>query len=250
MIRSDNDAGRLADELRSQMAVVSTLPGFVRERSEYTITPDGLGLSYTVVDKEVFNMPPQGAYEADGDFEQSSTRGGGQRYASCRCRLKGAKFIAQSRLAQLAAGVVFSTLYAKGFGQINLKTFAATGVKLESATFKLWLYDNMVEVSARVMKPAPAQRIGPTGLDLVADVGDKPPKGSDDDRLGPMPQYFDRGSSDVLLRAAAYWDNTIKASTLGPAGPFAGDNPQTTHGGDKVDNVPGKAIGTAGIDPG
>lgn len=126
VIRSDNDKGLRADELRSAMAVVGVPRGFVRESSRYKISPDGLGIEYTVTDKEVFKMPPKLAYEADGWYKESTTRCAAKRYGEVYVRLKGAKDVRlspQTTLVEIAMAICVRKTYINskpGFSDVTV----------------------------------------------------------------------------------------------------------------------------------
>ena len=201
VIRSDNVQGQIADELRSAMAVVGVPDGFVRVVSNYNQSPDGLSISYTIVDKEVYRLPPRPAFEASGSYTESATFKGPLRTAEMSLKLRGHKFVSQDRLVEAAVGIASAKLANLGTGvAIN----GVSRVRLpESMTLTLGLFDNTVEVRLRaLLKPFNQNRFGRVwGIDyrnLTEMPGD----------LG-QPTYFDRGTASVLLQAAAYWDPTL-----------------------------------------
>ena len=70
-IHSDNSASAIADMARRMSVATGITDGFLRESSTYTVSPDGLSVTYKLVDKEQFKMPPKGAYEASGEYEET-----------------------------------------------------------------------------------------------------------------------------------------------------------------------------------
>lgn len=237
MIRSDNDAGNLADEVRSQFAVLGVPPGFLRKESSYTVDPSGLGMAYSITDKEVFRMPLDGAYDAQGEYVEEATKMDGKRVASCRMRLKGAKNVSQAILAQTAAGAVLSRLYNAGASPL-----AKTNVLLQ-ASFRAFLFDNVVEVAMAVMRPNTVTSITKGGS-LTGNRGSREFNAIDNPfpayAADRQPTYLDRGTAGILLQAAAFWDPALRNNGLVGGGQFAAENPVT----------PGARYQTPGNQPG
>ena len=212
-IRSDNKNGKIPDDIRTQMAVVGVQRGFNRESSSYTVTPDGLGLQYKIVDKEVYLNPPPGAYECDGDYKESTTGGGVMTWGEVRVWLRTCKpvgslgiFGSPTRLVDTAVRVAASKLAIRG-GELTgtSKPLAF----LESITLVRKLYDNTIECIMRGMYKTKRRTFhGVPFLDYGAFV--RTPL-SQDDR---PPTYFDRGTSNILLHAAAYYDPSIEGTQL------------------------------------
>lgn len=146
-IRSDNPDGIIADQARAQMAIVGVPDGFVRESSRYTVSKDGLAISYTVVDKEVYRMPPNPAYKAKVTYRENTTRQGGKRYVSCRVSLEGSKAVNQGRLVETAISVACSKVF--------VRALAFRGVQpntiIEEAALEFEGLENKVEFYIRVM---------------------------------------------------------------------------------------------------
>lgn len=160
IIRSDNADGKLADELRSQMAVVSVPDGFVRESARYTVDQSGLGLSYTIIDKEVFKQPPGKAFKAQGYYiESTPLLMGGVRFAEVVVTLWGDKSGDQSELASLAVRVASNKLDARGKqGQ------AFKAAIFKDASMRMQLYENKVEFRIKAMiGPDKARTFGQAG---------------------------------------------------------------------------------------
>lgn len=254
IIRSDNDAGLLADEVRSQMCVVSVPAGFLRKRSDYKVSPDGLRLAYTTVDYEVFRLPPAPAYEAEGDFYEQSSRFDGKRILQCRVALRAAKSVPQSKLASTAVGMVMNRLNQAGqpIGDNNV-----FGVVLLGAGIRYKLFDNSVECWAQTFKPTTNQPLL-RGKGLLPGQQTTAFQAIDNPSFGrgpplQQPRYFDRGSAGLLLRAASYWDPNLVFANMGPAVEYATSNPQTPVAGARNQlRSPGNLLrepGNAGLNP-
>ena len=218
IIRSDNLAGAAADEVRSQLAVVGVPPGFLRERHQYTVSEDGLGLEFEVVDREVWASPPQGAFEADGYYEEEGTRGDGKRVGQCMVRLRGGALGNKFQLARTAAAVCAGQLDVSGAQFLNPDP-GRRGI-IEQSRMKVWLYDNQVECFMRALYAAQTGRI--QGVAFM--------KPGAFDTAGSaqfvQPPYRDRGSAGLLLSAAAYYNPDL-AAQLGDGDLFYQDNPLT-----------------------
>lgn len=243
MIRSDNAQGQIADEVRSQMAVVSIPEGFLRTSHRYSQSSDGLSLSYTLVDKEVFKMPPEPAFDAEGDYSESCNRLGVVRYADCRVILKGAKTTAQDQLVLAAIAVAVSKLKINGAGIIPAAGETKANGILDSFNVRAWLYENKVECAIRAqfrrnkrtLFGTPGTRANFVATPLSDDVTVTPP-------------YRDRGSANLLLQAAAYYDPNIFNNKLVNAPITSEQNLRTTIGDRQVQTQGGKIPGRAGAD--
>jgi hypothetical protein len=218
MIRSDNAEGFTADQVRGQMAVVSVPKGFVRERSRYTVSPDGLGLSYEVEDQEVFNMPPVPAFEADGEYEETASRGDGRRIASCWVGLRGPKGVNPSYLARTAAGICAGKLAVSGGGNNQQGDFLRGKGVLLGASVSRKLYDNRVRVQMSVQLSNTTKRIA--GAQFVSPGFDSLPVSNNltntqsSTGASAAPAYTERGTASLILRAAAYYDPKLVDTVL------------------------------------
>ncbi len=246
MIRSDNSQGRIADEMRNQMAVVSLPEGFLRASSRYTVSTDGLAIAYTVVDKEVFKMPPQPAFEAEGEYTESCNKAGAIRYADVRVKLKGdnsnkATRGRQDELVVAVFSIVTIKLRSRGAGILLEKNQKEPNGLIESFSIRTWMYENIVECSARVMFKfngvllfnAPGVRSNVTFTPLS-------------DFVDYSPLYQARGTANLLLQAAAYYDPNLQTSSLRPAATTLVDGPVLD--GDIKIQMPGVQPGKAGKD--
>ena len=205
-MRSDNFEGKLADQLRSQMAVVGVPNNFLRESSNYTISADGLSIAYRLADKEVFRLPPNPSFEASGEYvETSSIEGGPMRRGEIRLKLRGERATNNADLSQTALNIATAKF-------LNLNRRAAPA----SAMLMLDLYDQTVEVRiAALMDPGFAAGNERTGNDLFARIwGFK----LDDIWTVPgtawQPTMRDRGSASWLLMAAAMYDPCLTATIM------------------------------------
>lgn len=211
-IRSDNKDGMIADMARRQMAVVGVPKGFLRESSTYIISPDGLTVAYRIVDREVFKLPPAPAFEASGEYIESASHRGAKRWGEVRVNLKGDLVTDQTLLIEKAIAVAVSKLTINGAMTSQL---AKGFTLLESASVMVKMYDNEVEVRMRVlMKPktdktGKGRKRGVWGMDF-AGMAFTPFS-----EPGDMPPYLDRGTTPLLLQAAAYFDPCFE-SQLNP----------------------------------
>ena len=95
VIRSDNVEGKIADQVRTQLAVIAIPAGYLRKSSKYTVSPDGLGLHYDIVDHEVFKKPPVPAYKSSGSYKEQTQKAGAVRYVTASVTLDASKFVDQ-----------------------------------------------------------------------------------------------------------------------------------------------------------
>lgn len=222
LIRSDNYTGKIADAIRSQMAVVGVPQGFMRESSSYTVAPDGLAIQYRIVDKEAFKLPPQeigehGVYKASGKYRESLPGYGSMRQVEVRLRLEGSQKTDQAAMLRRAFQICESKLRMNGIGT-RFESWPTGG------HFIVDMYENTVEVVLQAMTPvrpnivagnanqpvnAPTRVFGVAGMNLQAATATP---GSDGFPISP--NYLDRGTADRLLRAAAYYDPSLANTVL------------------------------------
>jgi len=241
IIRSDNDAGRIADTFRSQFAVLSVPVGFLRTAAKYTQSPDGLAIQYHIEDTEVFLTPPPPAFAAEGEYILNTAKKSAHLWHEVRVKLKGSKNTIKSRLISAAIGVAVNKLGTVG---ANLATGTAL---LDASNITVGLYNNDVEVRLRTMAvPAPedlglSRFLGIWGLPLKK-IAVTP----NSDPVEPAtPGYADRGTAGLLLRAASYFDPSLTNIVLGESS-STGDNLGTEVGDTKLQNLPGPEVGTLG----
>lgn len=205
MIRSDNPQGLTVDRLRAEMVSVGVPQGFLRESSEYAVTPDGLALEYRVVDQEVFILPPAPAFKAEGEYIETSTRFDAKRHGEVRVHLVGDKKADKAKLLEKAVQIGASKLYTRNFAN---NTFLGV---LEYATFKIELYENDVEIRFRALLNPDSdnsgrgriQELWGFRLDKIAET----PLST----AGTIaPAYTLRGNVPLLLQAAAYYDPCLQ----------------------------------------
>lgn len=204
IIRSDNAQGLTADEVRRSMAVLAVPTGFVRKVSRYTITPDGLGIRYQIVDEEVYKLPPQPAYKASGHYVIASPKPGGVIcYGEVRLRLEGAKsksLSPQSKLVTVAVALAAGKLGINGASQ------------LQSVSITTDLFQNIVEVHMRALMNAQQARYeGVTLAKAFANNLTFTPGSDNKSQKGTGPTYLPRGTASLLLQAAAYYDPNVSA---------------------------------------
>lgn len=249
VIRSDNADGRIVDSFRNQFAVTGLRPEFNRVSTHYTVDPSGLALQYRIVDREVFKHPPAPAYEAEGEYTETTTHWAAKRIGEVRIRLKGSKTTPQEKLIETAVGVASAklilgdgrtgaettTLTTGGGGTTTggSATFTSVGNRfalLEHASITVDMYNNVVEVRMRAwMKPYKRRKDNVAGFrfdGMAWTPGSEPGYGA------APPNYTARGSADILLQAAAYYDPSLATTVLN----------QTTN-----QHSRGSEVGTAGV---
>lgn len=255
MIRSNNPNKLLADNLRSSLAVLSIPEGFVRESRSYTQAPDGLGLQYRIVDREVYKYPPAPAYEAIGNYIETTTHRGAKRFGEVRLHLKGAKTTPPHRLLQAAMAVAAQKLIISGAkGNTN-----ATGnfrfSLLEYASINVGMYENTVDIQIKCQLQANRETfmgLPFTGAMVVTPGSDTQLKGftspGENAATYEIP-YTARGSASLLLQAAAYFDPSIRGQNFLVSYPnSSSDNPKTNYGYGKMNMngvLPGQGGGTS-----
>lgn len=152
LIRSDNSKGFIPDQVRTGMAVVGLPPGrFVRHRSEYTVTEDGLGLAYDITDREVFRLPPPPAFKADAEYAEQGTRGDGKRILSFRIKLWGDNDTDQVALIKTCAAIAFFKVQSRGANLYGRR--GESGIILGS-TLRVGGYENWAEFRLIALKAA------------------------------------------------------------------------------------------------
>lgn len=219
-IRSDNAEGFIADELRTQMAVVGIPTGFLRRNANFAIHPDGLSVSYRITDEQVHKTPPSPAFAASGSYTEEGTRGGGRRFGNVNIRLRAPANVSQATLVETAVTVCAQKLNMNGaLLQNNNKGFAL----LESVSVSTDMYDNSVSVSMRAMMQTGKARLrgiagiaGQKGFTGNITVTPFSPVNGD------PPAYTVRGPAGLILQAAAYYDSSIGGTLTDPGvGPDA-----------------------------
>lgn len=254
-IRSDNKEGATADRFRSNFAIVGVPPQFIRESSSYTVDPSGLMMSYRVVDKEQFKMPPDPAFEADMTYtESTSDPAGAKRYADVQISLKGRKDTLQSKLVDVGVTMACAKLAIVG-APLAANVAAFRGI-LQSSSVTVQGFRNEVSVHMRAMFPvisinavgtvwangmmqeakqalAPGQRV--TGVPFVDGV------------LRDNLTYTDRGTASILLQAAKYWDPNLAANNMGDGEFISETNPDSPKGKELNQIKTGKQVGEAGV---
>lgn len=212
IIRSDNMDGVEADDVRSNMAVVGVIDGFLRRSSYYKQSPDGLGIEYRVVDEEVFKLPPNPAFEAKGQYVESTTKLGAMRWGAAKVWLKGDKATRQEDLVKLAIAVVARKLIINGAAlDVVTRGFAL----LEQCVFTVDMYKNEVECYMKcMMKPntqdATNRFEGVAGVNLTQLVN------TPGSSTATKPLYLNRGTAGYVLQAAAYYDPSLQGTALNP----------------------------------
>lgn len=235
IIRSDNKEGFIADQLRDKMAVVGVPNGFMRESSRYTITPDGLGIQYQVVDKEVFKFPPKPAFQARGQYVLSTPKpGGAVCYGEVRLMLKGSKSAgvsSQNKLVEVAVATAANKLGINGAS------------RLEYAFVTTDMYENIVEVTMKALCNAEGARF--QNITMAKAFTNKLTITPGSESNSTAPQYTTRGTAAILLQAANYYDPSLRSTELG-VGKAAAVESNPVPIGTNTQLSTGVAIGQAG----
>ncbi len=236
-IRSDNREALIADQLRTDMAVLSVPTGFVRDSATYTVSKDGLSLTYKIVDKEVYRMPPIPAFKADGEYVESAVLYGNVRLGKVRVKLRGTKVGKQVDLLRIAMAICVKIARDRS----AILTGNKLGVILKEAHMHQWLYDSIVEFSLNVQYQQGHKRTQRlAGFTRLSDVVPF------SDRDGPQPEYLDRGTASLIIAAASYYDPSILENTLGK-GILTLPNAVTQPGNSRIQMKKGQEVGTAGL---
>lgn len=222
-IRSDNRDGRIADRYREQLAVVGKPAGFVRKSSSYTVTPDGLSIEYQVVDKETYKSYPFPAFEADGEYTETSSKLGSILHGEVRVHLKGSKRAdpeySFARLIETAVGVAAGKLDISGARLFDIDRAPILRGVLEYTVVRMDLYESDVEVRMRARYPITIRRIQGVPSNREKSWAKTPGSTVGEDVVvipaaqgaGWRPNLDIRGneSSFKVLQAAAYYDPSI-----------------------------------------
>jgi len=228
IIRSDAIPPQFADQSRAAMAVLRVPNGCLRKKSSYTQSEDGLGISYSFEDQEVFKMPPVPAYEASGTYTESFPKiGTTQRMADVQLKLRAPKNVPQIQLLQLAIAVVsaklvqnntpiFTTVPFFDFnGQVQQAIIgsdlivSSSGIgglgTITSLSMTIDMYDNSVIVKVTSMLIPYSESIRKVRPSLVTSPGSDPNR---------EPPYPERGTLGYVMQAAAYYDPNIRGHRI------------------------------------
>lgn len=209
IIRSDNVSQESADQIRTQMAVTGIPTGFYRESQTYTVDPSGLGIGYVIQDKETWNNPPPGIHVATGTYTETTARRGFMRFGEVEITMKGAKHVTVATLIETAV-ITAAT-------KIRVSAAIALGdgglARLESGRISVDLYDNSVTVNLKAMlSPNNGLRLaGVAALnfsEFATPVFNK---------TQTPPNMRPRGSANVFLQAAAFYNPSLRGTTLNQA---------------------------------
>ena len=232
VIRSDEVERKSIDNFRADFAVVGIPFGFVRKSAHYTVDKSGLGLQFHLEDEEVYLFPPFPAYTARGQYVETTTRMGANRYGEITVELEGSKtsdkarllevayIIALTKLASIPPGQVqklgdleLAVIPGQGLGVLVLRRQNAgqepVPVVYEQGIATTQLYENSVRVTMRIMLGPPLA----AGLFEVPDPIPitSPPAGSEPG-VGQAPQMTAYGNPDVdfIIKTAAHFDPSLQ----------------------------------------
>ncbi len=231
VMRSDNAQGKTVDTYRDQFAVIGIPPGWVRMNSEYTVSPDGLGLSYRVTDRQVYKLPPKPAYQAEGDYIEYLGGGGENndavglyRIGEVRIRLRGSPDVEQAELLDVAFGIA-----KKKFMDITATSQCSLSLAL-SCMARVSLYDADVEIRMRRAYFGQATTVA----DFPGFFSKALTTTPESDGETEPPTMPVRGQGNWVLKAAAYYDPNLSVVQLS-------QNPN------QEQSNAGLEIGTAGV---
>lgn len=229
MIRTDNIQGLTPDEFRQQMASIAVPTGFLRQESRFEIMADGSQLDYTIVDKEVFRIPPPPAFEAHGIYtEFAPGLGAIMKFARCHVHLRGRKPNSlggtldnqySAAIVNAAMGECYSRLRVAGIEIANRAQPDQTNAVIKANSVltnievHVGIYDNTCDCTMEVRRQTDNQgfgfnpfRMGADGISTSTGVG---PSNT------PAPKYQLTGSARLVLQAAAYFDaNAVQATIV------------------------------------
>lgn len=200
------------DTLRT-VCTPALVPGFRRKKAEYILASDGLSLSFTIEDEEVFLTPPAPATWADG-YHRESSPNGAFRLAETMVRLRGSKTTDKGALLQTAILVALTKLRGQN-GQLLTRANKTGTVRLTHSTVQESLYRNAVEVVLRGQIIADPPNVQDLAMDLkrfvVAPDGSDPTKGED-----KAPNPGTRGTAGLISVAAALGDPCLVVASDPP----------------------------------
>lgn len=225
-IRSDN-VGVLANSVINTMAVVGVPSGYIREKSSYTLSEDGLSVSYIVSDKHVYKTPPYPALTATGTYSESVGRVGIVRHSEMNMTLSSSSRISQINLIRRAVQIAMVKLSARGFRPAIGGITATTPGVLEAMRISAGMWENTVSLFVRARMPTIStfeplntfvftpftDRDAPVnvvvlGHPVFTSIPPVPPVPLD--ATWPSRGYRVRGASNIGLTAAAYFDPSLR----------------------------------------
>jgi hypothetical protein len=199
--------------------------GFQRGNARYTLSEDGLKLSYEFEDRQVYLLPPDPALKASGKVFVATGTGqaAAQRYFQCTLRLEGSPETKKSDMVEIAITIALNL--AAGAGGVTQST---NGQFTWQGGIGADLFDNAIELNLRAqLKPGPKTNALNVNYDFL-----------DDDIPGCDPAPFTGiaplllGERDLIgLMSAAFSDACLMsaASVLTGVSPNAnGQNTQMT----------------------
>lgn len=210
VIRSDNVDGRRADDIRTQLAPLAVPKGFLRRKSSYKVDPDGLRVAFEVEDVEYFRKPPPPAYVAEGNYTETSTKRGAARFGEVRITLKGTVLTDQTQLLKAAFSIAGQKLRLNG-AKVGVIAGRPNFKLLEEASAQIDMWENKVTVAIKVRMTGNRKRIdgipladGRTSIIPMTYVPN-----IDAPNNPKPPSYPIRGTANLLLQAAKYFDPNL-----------------------------------------
>lgn len=203
------DGNKTVDQLRG--VVMPPIPdGFKRQSFDITVSEDGLRLTYTITDQEVYLQAPAPATKASGKLRET-TNMAGMRVVECTVHLEGDANSSKPILIGTAALIVMNQLsLVDGAGN---PTLFSSGI-FEIGVIESELYESKITVTGRVKLRATPKRFKNLTVDLsqFSNV----PIGSESTLPTRDPGL--RGTAFLELVSNLFHDPCIMQSTLIPAG--------------------------------
>lgn len=201
------------DEYRD-LVTPAVYPGFRRELAEYSLSPNGLRISYTFLDRELMASPPFNMIRLKGYQSEVTEQGGGKRIGDIYLRGEGEAFTFRRSIFDTLITIAMQRMYQSGPVSDGNGKILITGSVRESLNDD----ENVVEVHLRWMLKPQRKRTTPN---VLGGVGKLPPMGGGKDTVQPSP--FGPGG-------------------LGPLAPFAPLVPIAGAGPPVVPNADGNNI--------
>ena len=242
IIRSDNADGVTIDTLRGTLITLQVPTGYLRQSSNYMLDPSGLGLAYTIVDKQQFKMPPKlpnnpnsQAYEASGTWRvrYGPNMNWFTRVGTATVTLKGAITTPQNTLLEMAGRICLAKIESNSAivnpnAPLNAFTDIVginNGTIITGAEVSVGMYENTVTMSVTAKLQGAVGRfasvMGYTGNGLTyTALSDNDGAGGATTNNPNYPVYGNpsgnqAGQQGILLAAARYYDPSIGDASLG-----------------------------------
>lgn len=207
-IRSDNPDGFIAQRYLDTMCNVGVPRFMLRKKQRYEVSPDGLSITYQIVDEEPWKMPPGDALEADGDYNEVHVSNGAQRIGEIRVVLRAGKQRSQESLVTRAVAIAASKIVLRGGQTVQPDGERPQFGIVDHAVVRTSLYRNEVECRLRVRM----QQLSSSFRDApMAVFGFGQCLTPFTDGVAPSDRFYDIGGTRrTAFWAAAHWDPSLQ----------------------------------------